>query len=89
MVKYRVLVLIMSVFLHGINTSLSYLCQTYITIFIYSVIAGIFHGTYNALFCVTIVDCVRKENIAQAFGFAVAFNGLFISFGPPIAGKID
>ena len=86
--QHRVLMAIICLFLHGINTSLSYLCKTYITIFIYAIIAGIFYGTYNALYCVAIIDCVRAENIAQAFGFAVASNGFGVSIGPPIAGKV-
>lgn len=87
MVKRRVLLLIICLLLHGINTSLSYLCKTYVTIFIYSVVAGIIYGVFNALLCVATVDCARAENIAQAFGFVIAFQGLFMSFGPPIAGN--
>ena len=87
MAKRRVMLSTIYLFLHGINTLLSYLCKTYITIFIYSVLCGMFFGTYNAVYCVAIMDCVGAENIAQAFGFLNALQGLFLSFGPPIAGN--
>jgi hypothetical protein len=46
-----------------------------------------FFGAYNAVLCVAILDCVGAENIAQAFGFLIAFQGTFLSLGPPIAGN--
>ena len=55
--------------------------------FIYSIFSGMFIGIYNAVICVAILDCVGEENIAQGFGFLVAFQGLFLSLGPPIAGN--
>jgi hypothetical protein len=57
--------------------------------FIYSIFCGIFTGTYNAILCVAILDCVGAENIAQAFGFLIAFQGSFLSLGPPIAGNYN
>ena len=87
MVKHRVRLTIMCLFLHGINTLLSYLYKTYITMFIYAIFSGIFYGIYNCLLCVAILDCVGKENIAQGFGFMIAFQGASLSLGPPIAGN--
>jgi predicted MFS family arabinose efflux permease len=86
-VKHRVRLTIICLFLHGINTLLSYLYKTYTTMFIYSIFCGMFTGTYNAVLCVAISDCVGAENIAQAFGFLIAFQGSFRSLGPPIAGN--
>ncbi|CAB4042494.1 monocarboxylate transporter 12-like, partial [Paramuricea clavata] len=86
MVKHRVRLTIICLFLHGINTLLSYLYKTYITMFIYSIFSEMFAGTYNAVLCVAISDSVGAENIAQAFGFLIAFQGSFLSLGPPIAG---
>jgi predicted MFS family arabinose efflux permease len=87
MVKHRVRLTIICLFLHGINTLLSYLYKTYTTMFIYSIFSGMFFGAYNAVLCVAILDCVGAENIAQAFGFLIAFQGTFLSLGPPIAGN--
>ena len=77
---------ILSLFLHGINTLLSFLCQSYATLFIYSAFCGIFTGAYNACICVAVLDCVGQKKLPQAFGFMTFFQGVSLLAGSPIAG---
>lgn len=86
--RRRVLLNLLSLFLHGINTLLSFFCQSYATLFIYSVFCGIFTGAYNALLCVAVLDCVRQKKLPQAFGFMTFFQSLGLLAGSPIAGLL-
>ncbi|XP_028401917.1 monocarboxylate transporter 10-like [Dendronephthya gigantea] len=86
MIRYRVILNISCLFLHGINTLFSYLCKTYITLLIYSAFSGIFFGIYNSTLCLSVLDCVGTTNIAQGFGFLVFFQGFSSFLGAPLAG---
>ncbi|XP_028401944.1 monocarboxylate transporter 10-like isoform X2 [Dendronephthya gigantea] len=86
MIRYRVILNISCLFLHGINTLFSYLCKTYSTLLIYSAFSGIFFGIYNSTLCLSVLDCVGAPNIAQGFGFLVFYQGFAIFLGPPLAG---
>ncbi|XP_028415674.1 monocarboxylate transporter 10-like [Dendronephthya gigantea] len=82
-IRYRVILNLSCLLLHGIITLLSYLCTTYITLLIHSAISGIFYGIYNSTLCLSVLECVGAANIAQGFGFLLLFQGFFIPWTTP------
>ncbi|CAH1778580.1 unnamed protein product [Owenia fusiformis] len=62
--------------------------KSYPTFLIYSIIIGVFGGTFIALLAVVLVDFVGIELLEPAFGNCMAFAGIGFLIGPTLMGQV-
>jgi MFS family permease len=71
----------------GIATALSALCTEYWGLATYATVFGFTIGAYVGLTSVILVDLLGLENLTNAFGLLLLFQGIASLVGPPIGGK--
>ncbi|XP_052811714.1 monocarboxylate transporter 12-like isoform X1 [Mya arenaria] len=77
-----------SIFISGIANITCGFSTQYWQFATYSVIFGLFAGSYNALTPVILVDLLGSGKLASSFGLALLFQGTGFLLGPPMAGWI-
>ena len=75
-----------SIFISGIANITCGFASEYWHFATYSVIFGMFAGSYNALTPVILVDLLGADKLSSSFGLALLFQGIGFLVGPPIAG---
>ncbi|XP_053406500.1 monocarboxylate transporter 12-like [Mercenaria mercenaria] len=75
-----------SIFISGIANITCGFASQYWHFATYSVIFGLFAGSYNALTPVILVDLLSAEKLSSSFGLSLLFQGGGFLLGPPIAG---
>jgi hypothetical protein len=76
-----------SIFISGIANITCGFASKYWQFATYSVIFGLFAGSYNALTPVILVDLLGVDKLSSSFGLSLLFQGAGFLLGPPIAGK--
>lgn len=71
----------------GIATALSALCVEFYGLAVYATVFGFTIGAYVGLTSVILVDLLGLENLTNAFGLLLMFQGIASFIGPPIGGK--
>lgn len=71
----------------GIATCLSALCVEFWGLATYATVFGFTIGAYVGLTSVILVDLLGLENLTNAFGLLLLFQGIASFVGPPIGGK--
>ena len=69
-------------------TVLSSFCSDYTSLAVYSATFGITIGAYVTLNSLVLVDLFGLEQMTNAFGLLLLFQGIASLIGPPIAGLI-
>lgn len=72
----------------GIATALSALCTGFWGLAIYASVFGFTIGAYVGLTSVILVDLLGLENLTNAFGLLLLFQGIASFVGPPIGGRV-
>jgi MCP family monocarboxylic acid transporter-like MFS transporter 14 len=72
----------------GIATALSALCFEFYGLATYAVVFGFTIGAYVGLTSVILVDLLGLENLTNAFGLLLLFQGIASFIGPPIGGAL-
>ncbi|KAL1494287.1 hypothetical protein ABEB36_009910 [Hypothenemus hampei] len=72
----------------GIATFVSAFCFAFYSLAIYSAVFGFTIGAYVGLTSVILVDLLGLENLTNAFGLLLLFQGIASLIGPPIAGSL-
>ena len=75
-----------SIFISGIANITCGFASEYWHFATYSVIFGMFAGSYNALTPVILVDLLGADKLSSSFGLALLFQGIGFLVGPPMAG---
>lgn len=70
----------------GIATALSAFCYEFWGLAVYSIVFGFTIGAYVGLTSVILVDLLGLENLTNAFGLLLMFQGIASFVGPPIGG---
>jgi MFS transporter, MCT family, solute carrier family 16 (monocarboxylic acid transporters), member 14 len=70
----------------GIATALSAFCVGFWGLAIYATVFGFTIGAYVGLTSVILVDLLGLENLTNAFGLLLLFQGIASFVGPPIGG---
>ena len=71
----------------GISTLLCPFATTFPSLLLYFITFGFFDGANSAVANVLVLNVVREEQRARAFGMWLFFMSLSMASGPPIAGK--
>lgn len=71
----------------GIATVMSAICYDFWSLAIYAFVFGFTIGAYVGLTSVILVDILGLENLTNAFGLLLLFQGIASFIGPPIGGK--
>jgi MFS family permease len=72
----------------GTSTALSVLCFDFWSMSVYTMFYGFTIGAYVGLTSVILVDLLGLENLTNAFGLLLLFQGVASFVGPPIAGAL-
>lgn len=72
----------------GVATALSAFALEFWGLFVYSIVFGFTIGAYVGLTSVILVDLLGLENLTNAFGLLLLFQGIASFIGPPIGGKL-
>jgi MCP family monocarboxylic acid transporter-like MFS transporter 14 len=67
--------------------AVSNFCTTYTTQAIFCAVFGITSGAYVGLTSVVLVDLLGLDNLTNAFGLLLLFQGIASVMGPPFIGK--
>lgn len=70
----------------GIATALSVFCFEFWGLAVYSAVFGFTIGAYVGLTSVILVDLLGLDNLTNAFGLLLMFQGIASFVGPPIGG---
>ncbi|KAG5683471.1 hypothetical protein PVAND_012749 [Polypedilum vanderplanki] len=70
----------------GVSTALSAFCFEFWGLAIYSAVFGFTIGAYVGLTSVILVDLLGLDNLTNAFGLLLLFQGIASFVGPPIGG---
>ncbi|XP_070491773.1 monocarboxylate transporter 5 [Chironomus tepperi] len=70
----------------GVATALSALCVEFWGLLVYSTVFGFTIGAYVGLTSVILVDLLGLDNLTNAFGLLLMFQGIASFVGPPIGG---
>lgn len=73
----------------GIATCLSALCVEFWGLATYATVFGFTIGAYVGLTSVILVDLLGLENLTNAFGLLLLFQGIASFVGPPIGGEFE
>jgi MFS transporter, MCT family, solute carrier family 16 (monocarboxylic acid transporters), member 14 len=71
----------------GVATALSAWCVEFYGLAVYSIIFGFTIGAYVGLTSVILVDLLGLDNLTNAFGLLLLFQGIASFIGPPIGGE--
>lgn len=69
-------------------TALSVLCGDFYSLAFYAVVFGFTIGAYVGLTSVILVDLLGLDNLTNAFGILLLFQGIASFVGPPIVGLL-
>ena len=72
----------------GVATALSAFCTGFMGLAVYASVFGFTIGAYVGLTSVILVDLLGLENLTNAFGLLLLFQGIASFVGPPIGGKL-
>ncbi|CAO1392089.1 unnamed protein product [Diamesa serratosioi] len=72
----------------GIATVLSAFCYDFWSLAIYAFVFGFTIGAYVGLTSVILVDILGLENLTNAFGLLLLFQGIASFIGPPMGGAL-
>uniref|UniRef100_A0A915PUH3 Major facilitator superfamily (MFS) profile domain-containing protein n=1 Tax=Setaria digitata TaxID=48799 RepID=A0A915PUH3_9BILA len=86
--RNRLCIYISSLTLCGLLTAAVFLCDSFITLAIYSGLFGLTLSSYVCLTSVLLVDLIGIEKLTNAFGLILLFQGIGTIIGPPISGQI-
>ncbi len=70
----------------GIATAIEPFCTTFIGLLIYAIVFGFTSGGYVSITSVLLVDLFGLEQLTNAFGILLVFQGLAVAIGPPGVG---
>ena len=70
------------------TTDSNYLSCNYVSQAVYCAIFGITSGAYVGLTSVVLVDLLGLDNLTNAFGLLLLFQGIASVIGPPFIGKV-
>ena len=73
----------------GVATALSALCTGFMGLAVYASVFGFTIGAYVGLTSVILVDLLGLDNLTNAFGLLLLFQGIASFVGPPIGGKFQ
>ena len=71
----------------GTATHLTMFYNSYETLLVYSIIIGLFSGSYFSLIPVAIVEIMGLEHLAKTLGFVSVFHGISMVITHPILGE--
>lgn len=69
-----------------VATALSVYCLDFYALAVYAVVFGFTVGAYVGLTSVILVDLLGLDNLTNAFGILLLFQGIASFVGPPIVG---
>ena len=84
--KHRSYLYITSITISGVANIACAVSGQYLHYATYSVVFGLFAGSYNALTPVILADLLGAQRLASSFGLALLFQGVGFLLGPPTAG---
>lgn len=80
------LLYIICMFMSGLSSLIAIFSESYSMLVLYSVILGIFDGSFIGLMSIVTFECSGGENKSQAWGAALMAMSLSMLVGTPFAG---